>query len=77
MNLHASLLPRYRGAAPINWVIVRGEAQSGVSLMQMDEGLDTGAVFSRHVLDLTETETAGTLGERNSARNGCEVHAVA
>jgi len=64
MNLHASLLPRYRGAAPINWVIVRGETQSGVSLMQMDEGLDTGAVFSRHVLDLTETETAGTLGER-------------
>jgi methionyl-tRNA formyltransferase len=64
MNLHASLLPRYRGAAPINWVIVNGEAQSGVSLMQMDEGLDTGPVYSRHVLDLTETETAGTLGER-------------
>src|ERR1051325_6933549 len=50
MNLHASLLPRYRGAAPINWVIVRGEAQTGVSLMQMDEGLDTGPVYSRHVL---------------------------
>jgi len=64
MNLHASLLPTYRGAAPINWVIVNGEAQSGVSLMQMDEGLDTGPVYSRHVLDLTETETAGTLGER-------------
>jgi len=66
MNLHASLLPRYRGAAPINWVIVQGEAQSGISLMQMDEGLDTGPVYSRHVLDLTETETAGSLGERIS-----------
>src|SRR4051812_10725 len=66
MNLHASLLPRYRGAAPINWVIVNGEAQSGISLMQMDAGLDTGPVYSRHVLDLTETETAGTLAERIS-----------
>lgn len=64
MNLHASLLPRYRGAAPINWVIVNGEAQTGVSLMQMDEGLDTGPVYSRHVLDLTDTETAGTLADR-------------
>jgi methionyl-tRNA formyltransferase len=64
MNLHASLLPAYRGAAPINWVIVRGEAKTGVSLMQMDEGLDTGPVYSRHALDLTETETAGSLAER-------------
>jgi methionyl-tRNA formyltransferase len=64
MNLHASLLPSYRGAAPINWVIVHGEAQSGISLMQMDEGLDTGPVFSRHMLDLTEAETAGSLAER-------------
>jgi methionyl-tRNA formyltransferase len=64
MNLHASLLPRYRGAAPINWAIVNGETQTGVSLMQMDEGLDTGPVYSRHALDLSETETAGTLAER-------------
>jgi methionyl-tRNA formyltransferase len=64
MNLHASLLPRYRGAAPINWVIVHGETQTGVSLMQMDEGLDTGPVYSRHALDLSDTETAGTLAER-------------
>lgn len=64
MNLHASLLPRYRGAAPINWVIVNGETQTGVSLMQMDEGLDTGPVFARHALDLSDTETAGTLAER-------------
>lgn len=64
MNLHASLLPRYRGAAPINWVIVNGETQTGISLMQMDEGLDTGPVFSRHALDLSETETGGSLTER-------------
>jgi methionyl-tRNA formyltransferase len=64
MNLHASLLPRYRGAAPINWVIVHGETQTGVSLMQMDEGLDTGPVFSRHALDLSDTETGGSLAER-------------
>jgi methionyl-tRNA formyltransferase len=64
MNLHASLLPQYRGAAPINWVIVNGETQTGVSLMQMDEGLDTGPVFSRHALDLSDTETGGSLAER-------------
>jgi methionyl-tRNA formyltransferase len=64
MNLHASLLPRYRGAAPINWAIVHGETESGVSLMQMDEGLDTGPVYSRHVLALDATETAGSLAER-------------
>ena len=64
MNLHASLLPRYRGAAPINWAIVHGETQTGISLMQMDEGLDTGPVYSRHALDLSETETGGSLAER-------------
>jgi methionyl-tRNA formyltransferase len=64
MNLHASLLPKYRGAAPINWAIVHGETQTGVSLMQMDEGLDTGPVYSRHALEISDTETAGTLAER-------------
>jgi methionyl-tRNA formyltransferase len=64
MNLHASLLPHYRGAAPINWAIVNGEAQSGISLMQMDVGLDDGPVYSRHLLDLTENETGGSLTER-------------
>jgi methionyl-tRNA formyltransferase len=72
MNLHASLLPRYRGAAPINWVIVHGETQTGISLMQMDEGLDTGPVYSRHVLTLSETENAGTLADR-IATLGAEV----
>jgi methionyl-tRNA formyltransferase len=66
LNLHASLLPKYRGAAPIQWCIVRGETQTGISLMQMDEGLDTGAVLSRHVIPIGEEETAGELAERLS-----------
>jgi methionyl-tRNA formyltransferase len=64
LNLHASLLPRYRGAAPIQWSIIRGESETGVSLMQMDEGLDTGPVFSRHALAIGAEETAGELAER-------------
>lgn len=64
VNLHASLLPKYRGAAPINWCIVRGETETGVSLMQMDEGLDTGGVYSKHVLSIGPDETGGELAER-------------
>lgn len=67
LNLHASLLPKYRGAAPIQWCIVRGETETGISLMQMDEGLDTGAVLSRHAIPIGEEETAGELAERLSA----------
>jgi methionyl-tRNA formyltransferase len=67
MNLHASLLPKLRGAAPINWCIVNGETETGISLMQMDEGLDTGPVFSRHVITLGETENAGSLADRIAA----------
>lgn len=61
VNLHASLLPAYRGAAPINWAIVRGETETGFSLMQMDEGLDTGPVFVRSRLAIGPDETAGEL----------------
>ncbi|AUX24150.1 methionyl-tRNA formyltransferase [Sorangium cellulosum] len=66
MNLHASILPRYRGAAPITWAIVEGEAETGVSLMQMDEGLDTGPVYAVRRTpigaDTTADELAVTLG---------------
>jgi methionyl-tRNA formyltransferase len=61
VNLHASLLPAYRGAAPINWAIVRGETETGVSLMQMDPGLDTGPVYVRRRLAIGPDETAGEL----------------
>jgi methionyl-tRNA formyltransferase len=64
MNLHASLLPHYRGAAPINWAIVRGEKETGVCLMQMDEGMDTGPVFSTHRMAIAGNETAGELYQR-------------
>ena len=61
MNLHASLLPKHRGAAPINWAIAGGETKTGISLMQMDEGCDTGPVFSRHAIPIGADETAGEL----------------
>lgn len=63
MNLHASLLPKYRGAAPIAWALVNGERETGISLMQMDEGCDTGPVYSRHALPIAEAMTAETLAE--------------
>lgn len=64
LNLHASLLPKYRGAAPINWAIVHGERDTGISLMHMDEGLDTGAVYTRHTIAIGALETAGELAAR-------------
>ncbi|MCA9642776.1 MAG: methionyl-tRNA formyltransferase [Myxococcales bacterium] len=67
INLHASLLPRYRGAAPINWAIMNGETESGISLMQMDSGLDTGAVYCTRALAIAAAETAGELAERMAA----------
>jgi methionyl-tRNA formyltransferase len=64
LNLHASILPRYRGAAPIKWAIVRGEAETGVSLMQMDAGLDTGPVYAVRTVAIGPDETAGDLEAR-------------
>ena len=64
MNLHASLLPRWRGAAPINWAIAHGDTETGVCLMQMDEGLDTGPVYARTVIPIGAEETAGELAEQ-------------
>lgn len=64
LNLHASILPKYRGAAPIQWAIVRGETETGISLMQMDEGMDTGPVYSVSRLPIGPDETAGELAVR-------------
>jgi methionyl-tRNA formyltransferase len=66
VNIHASLLPKYRGAAPITWAIVRGEPETGITLMQMDEGMDTGAMLEQFPTPIGEDETAGELGERLS-----------
>lgn len=70
LNVHGSLLPRWRGAAPIQWAIVSGDAQTGVCLMQMDVGMDTGAVLARRVVDIGENETGGELFERLSLISG-------
>ena len=59
INIHASLLPKYRGAAPIQWCIIDGEKQTGVTTMMMAEGLDTGDMLQTAVVDITETMTAG------------------
>jgi len=64
MNLHASILPKLRGAAPINWAIARGDRETGVSLMQMDEGLDTGPVYAVRRIEIGADETAGDLSIR-------------
>ena len=61
VNVHASLLPRWRGASPITRAIAAGDAQSGVCLMQMDEGLDTGPELARVVVPIAETDTTATL----------------
>lgn len=67
VNVHASLLPRHRGAAPIAWAILNGDARTGVTTMLMDEGLDTGPVLLRRVLDLTPHDTTPTVTEKLAA----------
>ena len=66
INGHASLLPKYRGAAPIQWCIVNGEKETGVTAMQMDEGMDTGDILETAVTEIGAEETAGELFERLS-----------
>ena len=61
VNLHASILPKYRGAAPITWAIVRGETETGIALMAMDEGMDTGPVFTTHRIAIGPETTADEL----------------
>ncbi len=62
VNVHASLLPKYRGAAPIQWAIIRGEKRTGITTMLMDEGLDTGDVLLQQELTISDNDTAETLG---------------
>lgn len=61
INVHASLLPKLRGAAPINWAIINGDKKSGVTTMLMDEGLDTGDMLLKKEIDITDDMTAGEL----------------
>jgi len=64
INVHASLLPKYRGAAPIQWAIINGEAESGVTIMQMDEGLDTGNMIMKYVVPIEKEETGSSLHDK-------------
>jgi len=66
INIHASLLPAYRGAAPINWAIIRNDQETGNSIMLMDEGMDTGAVLMQERIPIAPDDTAGTLTEKLS-----------
>src|SRR5262249_2364283 len=64
VNVHSSLLPKYRGAAPINWAVARGERETGVTIMQMDAGLDTGAILLKRAIQIGDEETAAELTPR-------------
>lgn len=70
VNIHASLLPKYRGAAPIQWAVIDGEKESGITTMMMDVGLDTGDMLDRTVIPLAEDETGGSLFEKLSRAGG-------
>lgn len=63
-NLHASLLPEYRGAAPINWAIINGETKTGVSTFFIDDKIDTGAIILKREISISEKETVGELHDR-------------
>jgi len=71
INVHGSLLPKYRGAAPIQWALIRGETETGVTIMQMDEGMDTGPILLPASLPISDTDTAGSLFDKVS-RLGAE-----
>lgn len=64
LNIHASLLPRWRGAAPIQRAILAGDSETGITIMQMDEGLDTGDMLSRHACPIADDDTAQTLHDK-------------
>lgn len=67
LNIHASLLPRWRGAAPIQRALLAGDSETGITIMQMDEGLDTGAMLLRQSIAIAPVETAGSLHDRLTA----------
>ena len=72
INVHASILPKFRGAAPINWAIANGESETGVTIMQMDAGMDTGPMLERRSIQIGNDETAPELSAR-LAQLGAEV----
>jgi len=70
LNIHASLLPRWRGAAPIQRAIAAGDAETGITIMQMDEGLDTGAMLLKSLTTIEDNDTGGSLHDRLAELGG-------
>ncbi|MDT3777127.1 methionyl-tRNA formyltransferase [Nitrospira sp. MA-1] len=70
LNVHGSLLPKYRGAAPIQWAVIDGEAETGITIMLMDEGMDTGAILQQEVISIGQDETSGELASRMAEIGG-------
>lgn len=70
INIHASLLPKYRGAAPIQWAVINGDAETGITTMQMDAGVDTGDMLEQVVIPIAPDETGGSLHDKLSAQGG-------
>ncbi len=70
INVHGSLLPKYRGAGPIQWAIINGETETGITTMLMDEGMDTGAILLQETIPITPHDTAGTLSPRLAELGG-------
>lgn len=64
LNIHASLLPKYRGAAPIQWALINGESETGITIMQMDEGIDTGDMLAKSVVPITDEDTGDSLFDK-------------
>ena len=64
VNIHASLLPKYRGAAPIQWVILNGEKNTGITIMQMEKGLDSGDILLQSIVEIDEKETGDSLHDK-------------
>ena len=70
VNIHASLLPKYRGAAPIQWCVIDGEKETGITTMMMDVGLDTGDMLEKVVIPIGDKETGGSLHDKLSLAGG-------
>ena len=73
LNIHASLLPRWRGAAPIQRAILAGDAETGITIMQMDAGLDTGAIRLKFALPVSQHDTTGSLHDKLAQLGACSV----
>lgn len=70
INIHASLLPKYRGAAPINWAIINGETETGITIMEMNEGLDTGNIINAKSIPIKETDDSVSIHDKLSILGG-------